>query len=469
MGRHTDSQDAVLPAFSDVTTITGSSAVPEAVSRRQMRESDASDLIFERSSATLDSVSVSNLVAEIVSKADAAIARRIYNEVEEMRVAAAANALAALSESLTSNAVVAPSAFLAPIDVAAPSETLERHRLEQAAILNAPEAEAVNVPVQSLVASPASVAPPAFVVSPAYILPPNAHLASMASMAQSTPAATSRKASRQAQAPRPVAPRVAAPRTAPPRGIAASVTHPHSRRRMTARFLSMTAMVFVAAIAVATSVPANALLSAQDVENRNGAASQNLVIARQNGQSVEASGANVVAGRDGVSVTGAPPVKAYTDASSNRIFPVVPESSGPILWPFPSPVPLTDGYGSRANFWTWGGWTGNFHSGQDFDPGYGTPIQAVADGIVVEVSSNLCGQAVVVSHNVLGEKFDSEYCHMIYGSPNVIVGQSITAGTIVGNVGQTGMATGPHLHLEIHLDGNAIDPIPFLRGHSREW
>jgi murein DD-endopeptidase MepM/ murein hydrolase activator NlpD len=238
---------------------------------------------------------------------------------------------------------------------------------------------------------------------------------------------------------------------------------------MTARFLSMTAMVFVAAIAVATSVPANALLSAQDVEDRNGAAAQNLVTAQQNGQSVEASGENVVAGRDGVSVTGAEPVKAYVDFSSNRIFPVVPESSGSILWPFPAPVPLTDGYGARANFWTWGGWTGNFHSGLDFDVDYGTPIQSVADGIVVEVSSTLCGQAVVVSHNVGGQKFDSEYCHMIYGSPNVIVGQSISAGTVIGNVGQTGMATGPHLHLEIHIDGNAIDPMPFLEAHSKEW
>jgi len=228
-------------------------------------------------------------------------------------------------------------------------------------------------------------------------------------------------------------------------------------------------MVFVAAIAVATSVPANALLSAQDVEARNGAAAQDVVTTVQDGQSVEASGQSVVAGRDGVSVTGAEPVKAYVDVSSNRISPVVPNSTGPILWPFPSPVPLTDAFGPRANMWTWGGWTGNFHSGQDFDPGYGTPIRAVADGIVVEVSSSLCGQAVVVSHNVDGEKFDSEYCHMIYGSPNVTVGQSITAGTIVGNVGQTGMATGPHLHLEIHIDGNAIDPIPFLRAHSKEW
>nr|WP_246323670.1 M23 family metallopeptidase [Alpinimonas psychrophila] len=119
--------------------------------------------------------------------------------------------------------------------------------------------------------------------------------------------------------------------------------------------------------------------------------------------------------------------------------------------------------------WTYGGYTGNFHSGQDFDPGYGTPIRAIADGIVTEVSPSLCGTAVVISHNVNNTKFDSEYCHMIYGSPGVSVGQSIMAGTIIGNVGQTGMATGPHLHLEIHVSGNAIDPLAFLRSHSKEW
>ena len=272
---------------------------------------------------------------------------------------------------------------------------------------------------------------------------------------------TRRKSSRRAQAPQGPA--------GPPRGVISHDTRPHRKHRRTTRFFSVTAMVFVAAIAVATSVPANALLTAKEVDALNGAQTVAVAPVLRNGQTIEASGENVVAGRDGVSVSGAEPVKAYTDVSSNRIAPIVPNSTNPILWPFPSAVPLTDGFGPRAGIWTYGGYTGNFHSGQDFDPGYGTPIQAIADGIVTEVSPSLCGTAVVISHNVNNTKFDSEYCHMIYGSPGVSVGQSIMAGTIIGNVGQTGMATGPHLHLEIHVSGNAIDPLAFLRSHSKEW
>ena len=272
---------------------------------------------------------------------------------------------------------------------------------------------------------------------------------------------TRRKSSRRAQAPQGPA--------GPPRGVISHDTRPHRKHRRTTRFFSVTAMVFVAAIAVATSVPANALLTAKEVDALNGAQTVATAPVLRNGQTIEASGENVVAGRDGVSVSGAEPVKAYTDVSSNRIAPIVPNSTNPILWPFPSAVPLTDGFGPRAGIWTYGGYTGNFHSGQDFDPGYGTPIRAIADGIVTEVSPSLCGTAVVISHNVNNAKFDSEYCHMIYGSPGVSVGQSIMAGTIIGNVGQTGMATGPHLHLEIHVSGNAIDPLAFLRSHSKEW
>lgn len=280
---------------------------------------------------------------------------------------------------------------------------------------------------------------------------------------------TAAQTSADVAAPRSSAPRLSAPRSSAPRSSRPLGKVARTKPRLSTRLFTVTAMVFVAAMAVATSVPANALLSAQVVEAPKTVHPQGPVNRLASGQSIEASGATVVAGRDSVSVSGAEPVKAYTDVSSNRITPLVPNSTGPILWPFPKGVPLTDGFGPRAGIWTYGGYTGNFHSGQDFDPGYGTPIQSVADGIVTEVSSNLCGTAVVIAHNVNNEKFDSEYCHMVYGSTTVTVGQSVKAGAVIGNVGQTGMATGPHLHLEIHVGGNAIDPLGFLRARSTEW
>lgn len=240
----------------------------------------------------------------------------------------------------------------------------------------------------------------------------------------------------------------------------------NKRRPSMARLLSMTAMIFVAAIVVAMSVPANALLSAQDLNALNERQSQDVVTTPRNGQSIEASGGTVVAGRDGISVSEAP-VKSVTSSSAQKIITFVPNSTGPILWPFPVTVPLTDRFGPRAGIWTYGGYTGNFHSGLDLDAGDGTPIQAIADGIVSDVSPNLCGTAVVVDHNVDGEKFQSMYCHMTSGSAKVNVGQSITGGTIVGNVGATGMVTGPHLHLEVHINGNAVDPYAFLQTRTR--
>ncbi len=422
MGNHIESQDTSVSERSDVMVETG----PVEITRRQLREAEAALRQSEMTTVDLDPVSVSKLVAEVVSVADAAIADRVERQLQQLRDSGAP----------VSVAVAVPVAAAAELPLPLP---LRRERIRN--VVETPLTSSVDAPLSDFAAAPAEHVAP-----------------------------TSRKSSRQSQKTvRSAQQGPTPPRSAPPRGMSASTKKPHWRRRATARFLTVTAMVFVAAMAVATSVPANALLSAQDVENLKVAQGKDVVTQAQDGQSIEASGSSVAAGRDGVSVSGAEPVKAFTDSSSSRISPIVPSSSGPILWPFPSAVPLTDGFGARANMWTWGGWTGNFHSGQDFDPGYGTPIQAVADGIVVEVSSNLCGQAVVISHNVKGEKFDSEYCHMIYGSPNVTVGESITAGTIVGNVGQTGMATGPHLHLEIHVGGNAIDPLGFLRARSTEW
>ncbi len=308
----------------------------------------------------------------------------------------------------------------------------------------------------------------AAVVSDADVLADDGEAVRVADAVTET-AAPSHTAIQQTSSPRKASVRTAPPRAAPPRGMSSARGPQRKKRHVTARLLTATAMVFVAAIAVATSVPANALLSTKDIQALSSTQAKGVVSTIQDGQSVDGTGVSVAAGRDTVSVSGASPVKAYTDLTSQKISPIVPVSTGPILWPFPNPVALTDGFGARQGMWTAGGYTGNFHTGQDFDPGAGTPIQAVADGIVSEVSSTLCGTSIVIDHNVNGEKFESEYCHMVYGSAKVTVGESITAGTVIGNVGETGMATGPHLHLEIHVNGNAIDPLGFLRSRSHEW
>ena len=56
---------------------------------------------------------------------------------------------------------------------------------------------------------------------------------------------------------------------------------------------------------------------------------------------------------------------------------------------------------------------------------------------------------------------------MLAGSAAVSTGQSVVAGQLIGNVGSTGQSTGPHMHLELHLDGvTAIDPYGWLTEHA---
>ncbi len=95
------------------------------------------------------------------------------------------------------------------------------------------------------------------------------------------------------------------------------------------------------------------------------------------------------------------------------------------------------------------------HKGTDYMVGGGTPIYAIADGVVVASSENGPGWGVYVkiAHNVGGQSVTSLYAHMTYGTRRVEVGQTVSAGQLIGQVGQTGRAYGTHLHLEIYVNG----------------
>jgi len=102
------------------------------------------------------------------------------------------------------------------------------------------------------------------------------------------------------------------------------------------------------------------------------------------------------------------------------------------------------------------------------NPGEGTPIQVIADGVVTKaVASDAGGLGVYVyiDHVIDGETITSVYAHMLEGSLQLSVGQVVKVGDQVGNVGNTGTSTGAHLHFEIHVNGVPIDPIPWLTSH----
>lgn len=119
---------------------------------------------------------------------------------------------------------------------------------------------------------------------------------------------------------------------------------------------------------------------------------------------------------------------------------------------------ITSAYGAR-----WGG----KHEGLDMAAPAGTPIHAVADGEVTYVGYGLGGRSgmiVVLKHEVDGEVFWTWYIHMYPDGIFVDVGDRVTAGDVIAEVGSYGNSTGPHLHLEVQIDDQftTVDPTSWL-------
>ena len=101
---------------------------------------------------------------------------------------------------------------------------------------------------------------------------------------------------------------------------------------------------------------------------------------------------------------------------------------------------------------------GHFHSGIDLAAPEGTPVYAPFAGEVIHVGpAGGCGIHVTLRHR---QGLETLYCHL--SSASVHPGDRLLAGDGVGRVGSTGNSTGPHLHLEVHVNGRAVDPSPWL-------
>ena len=102
--------------------------------------------------------------------------------------------------------------------------------------------------------------------------------------------------------------------------------------------------------------------------------------------------------------------------------------------------------------------TRKLHTGMDFTAPTGTEIFATGNGIIKKVvrSRRGYGYHVVIDH---GFGYQTLYAHM--SKFNVIRGQRIRRGDVIGYVGSTGTSTAPHLHYEVHKDGKKINPINF--------
>lgn len=108
------------------------------------------------------------------------------------------------------------------------------------------------------------------------------------------------------------------------------------------------------------------------------------------------------------------------------------------------------------------------HSGVDWTPGLGTPVEAIADGVVVSMPMSDWGVYVVLQHVVDGQTVYSGYAHLLRGS-NVAIGSTVSRGDVIGRVGNTGRTSGAHLHFSI-IVGNRqfVDPEAWLATHVTE-
>ena len=101
----------------------------------------------------------------------------------------------------------------------------------------------------------------------------------------------------------------------------------------------------------------------------------------------------------------------------------------------------------------------HFHTGIDIAAAEGTPVLAAAGGLVVSVQHTTVGYGnyVIVAH---GDGYFTLYAHL--ADVQVIDGQHVVRGQIVGHEGATGLATGPHLHFELRYNGAVVDPMSYL-------
>lgn len=116
---------------------------------------------------------------------------------------------------------------------------------------------------------------------------------------------------------------------------------------------------------------------------------------------------------------------------------------------------LTDGFGGRSDPFT--GEPGT-HNAIDISSAVGQPVRAPADGIIVKAEwANGYGNVVYISH---GYGYSTRYGHL--SSFNTRPGARVKRGDIIGYVGSTGRSTGPHLHYEVRVNNNPVNPLEYI-------
>ena len=122
----------------------------------------------------------------------------------------------------------------------------------------------------------------------------------------------------------------------------------------------------------------------------------------------------------------------------------------PFALPLKSSFRFTSGFGSRG---------GRMHEGTDFAAGYGTPIYATADGVVTHAGWLAgYGRLVKIKHEF---GIETRYAHQ--SQIRVKVGQRVSRGDRIGDMGNSGRSTGTHLHYEVRVGGKPVNPMTYIK------
>jgi murein DD-endopeptidase MepM/ murein hydrolase activator NlpD len=128
----------------------------------------------------------------------------------------------------------------------------------------------------------------------------------------------------------------------------------------------------------------------------------------------------------------------------------------PFTMPVRTAVRYTSGFGGRNDPMGRGF---RQHDGQDFAGAYGSPIYATADGVVTYANwENGYGRLIKIKH-AFG--IETRYAHL--AQIRVDVGQKVSRGDLIGDMGNSGRSTGTHLHYEIRIGGSAVNPMTFIK------
>ena len=240
-----------------------------------------------------------------------------------------------------------------------------------------------------------------------------------------------------------------------------------TRRGIGRKLLSIGAMLFAGALAAGMSLPASAFGPASSVLS---AVAEPTTQLRAPGElqtvEVKATAEAPSAARDAYGVLSW--AEMLVLKYGTRDFTYSTDWSGPIRWPFPTPVTISSGYGERAAPCNG---CSSMHMGLDFQPPNDSPIYAIADGTVLLQQDDQWGYGnhVYIDHGDLlgdGKRIKSLYAHMQHGSVALRTGDQVRVGDFIGLVGSTGTATGIHLHFELLVDDVQVDPFKWLKANA---